>query len=83
MDMDSYLSRAIRNWAARHHPPKNGKARLLLIAAASSRPVEEPRLDLRNVNRFGRPLMDGAFGPVILANMYSFHMSITSLRMII
>ena len=32
-EMDFYLNRSLKNWAARHQPPANGRQRLLLAAA--------------------------------------------------
>lgn len=32
--MDTYLSRLLKNWAAEHNPPENGRADLLRRAAA-------------------------------------------------
>jgi hypothetical protein len=33
--MDNYLRRRLRNWAARTHPPSDGRARLLWAAAVN------------------------------------------------
>lgn len=33
-EMDAYLERCIKNWAARHQPPEDGRARLLEMAAS-------------------------------------------------
>ena len=33
--LDAYIRRSLKNWADRHDPPANGRARLLLLAATS------------------------------------------------
>ncbi len=34
---DQYVRQALKNWAAEQNPPANGRARLLLLAAAMQR----------------------------------------------
>ena len=44
-DIDYYLSRCMKNWAAENQPPLDGRARLL--KAASSPPVQRDRQIIR------------------------------------
>lgn len=39
---DSYIRRGMKNWAAQHRPPANGRQRLLKIAALSLEYQDRP-----------------------------------------
>ena len=43
--MDNYLRRRLKNWAARTHPPSDGRARLLWAAAVHPPPQRERSLE--------------------------------------
>jgi hypothetical protein len=42
--MDRYLQQVLKNWSNQQQPPENGRARLLLLAASHSYPLEESEL---------------------------------------
>jgi hypothetical protein len=44
--MDRYLQQIIRNWANQQQPPRNGRARLLLLASSPSHALEEASSNL-------------------------------------
>jgi hypothetical protein len=81
--MDEYFSRSLKNWAARRPVPQHLRTRILARASnvfiSNSRSVEE----LLQPRSFGRPILDGNFGLLVLNNMYLFNTSIISIRMII
>lgn len=83
MNMDDYISKSLKNWAASHPTPGHSRSRLLLNAASQNIHLVEPIPDPRFQNLFGRPLLDGAFGHVLITNLNFFNMSMISMRMMI
>jgi hypothetical protein len=77
-EMDFYLSRCVKNWAASKHPPVNGRARLL--RAAGSPPVQRDRQFMRFITYLKVMLMIGQdvyperefFGPITKTSVWSF-----------
>ena len=47
-EMDYYLDRSIKNWAAKHQPPIGGRERLLDLAGSA--PVQRERQIIRAMN---------------------------------
>ncbi|NLG71855.1 MAG: hypothetical protein GX495_07445 [Chloroflexi bacterium] len=79
--MDAYISRSLKNWAARQQPSKKIRSQLLAQAASDSYQMVEPYYPPQ-LKPFNHTLLDGSFGPLILANIHSFNMTTMSLRMI-
>ena len=44
--MERYLQQVLKNWSRQQQPPANGRARLLLMAASHSYPLEETEIYL-------------------------------------
>ena len=79
-DMDFYLSRCLKNRAAKSQPPSDGRARLL--QAANSPPVRRERQIIRIMTAirntfFGRdwayPDADWFIGPRVHSRAWSLH----------
>ena len=79
-EMDYYLSRSLKNWAAENQPPKGGRARLL--SAAASPPVQRDRQIIRVMTTvwstfFGRDWVyaegDWLIGPQAHSRAWSLH----------
>lgn len=79
-DMDGYLSRSLKNWAAKNQPPEDSRARLL--QAAGSTPVQRDRQIIRVMTAvwsklFGREWVyaegDWLIGPHTHSRTWSFH----------
>lgn len=83
VNMDEYLSHSLKNWAARHPAPKHLRTRVLERASNAFAYVGQPVEELLRPRPFGRPILDGAFGSLIINNMYLFSTSMTSMRMVI
>jgi hypothetical protein len=83
-NMDGYLSRTIKNWAARQRVPAGSRERLLQLAAqpdASPQPMG--LLDLIR-RAFGPATLkhdEAALGPFSQSRTWSFHVA-TSMRMV-
>lgn len=83
MDMDNYISKSLKNWAAGRTPDRYIRAKLLLTAASQRVHMVAPTPDPRTQNLFGRPILDGAFGYVMMTNLSFFNLSTISMRMMI
>jgi hypothetical protein len=73
--MDSYLSRCLKNWAARSRPPVDGKEKLLRAAvldkrAAGSEFYSQP-------GYYPDPRNEYSLVPITQSRMWSFHMAMT------
>lgn len=87
-DMDLYLSRCLKNWAAQQQPPANQRARLLLLATAPAPEYfDESDLDPLVVPKrftapreFFHPYVDRSVTPFSL--VWAFHIPMAALRMI-
>ncbi len=83
--MDRYIQQNLKNWAARQHAPETARARLLLIAAAQTYPLEEPanlncESNLALLADF--PSLVDSSPPRNLDLVWLFHMPIPALRMV-
>lgn len=85
-EMDSYLSRNLKNWATGQKPPAGGRARLLEAAAYPPvpvyyySPVRHLWHRLINTPAFSRQHEDGWLEPITQSRMWSFHL--TSMRLV-
>ena len=85
--MDSFISRSIKNWAARYAPPADGKERLIEAAKVPPPPVEHfiGRVWLDKL--FSRPIPQAWFQddsltvPFTQSRILSFHFT-TSIRFV-
>jgi hypothetical protein len=84
--IDSYLSRTLKNWTAQQQPPVNGRARLLLLAAAA--PVIENKAMESSLSRAdhdghfvplasSRTPVEQTFQPLRQPRLWMMHMSLT------
>jgi hypothetical protein len=81
-EMDFYLSRCVKNWAAQYHSPSYGRRRLL--QAAASPPVQRERQIVRFLAGLKSWLIgsneqefyiegDWVIGPVTQSRAWSYH----------
>jgi hypothetical protein len=84
-NMDGYLSRTMKNWAARQRVPAGSRERLLQMAAHPTTPPESlDLLDLLRRALFGPVTLkhdEPALGPFSQSRTWSFHVA-TSMRMV-
>lgn len=87
-NMDGYLSRTIKNWAARQRVPAGGRELLLQTAARPNPPPQSlalmDLLDLLQRAFFGPANLkhdEAALGPFSQSRTWSFHVA-TSMRMV-
>jgi hypothetical protein len=82
--MDRYVRQALKNWAVRHQPPANGRARLLLVAAnpASQQVhlVNEYKYKLRDLFNRGEQPQDPRIELYNLPLLWAGHVSSTPIR---
>lgn len=90
--MDEFLSRKMKNWAAQQRPPGDGRERLLEAAAlqaVSMKVVAEtpatPRLEWLWVvlDYFNFPVQEDIIRPLTHTSMWSFHLAVSSLRVMV
>jgi len=79
-DIDSLLSRYLKNWAARHHPPVEGREQLLQRAASSYSPPKRNLYrgidyDFRGAEYLYRNPANWPVGPFSQSRLYSFHIA--------
>jgi hypothetical protein len=80
---DAYLRQALKNWAADQQPPENGRARLLLLAAAlpqeQTAHYSEAKLFM-NLSRSSQTPSDQAMQIYNLPWLWAAHFSLTPAR---
>jgi hypothetical protein len=84
-EIDSMLSRYLKNWAARHHPPADGREQLLeeaasLHASARRNSYGDIDYDFRGAEYLYRNSGNWLVGPISQSRLYSFHIA-TVIRM--
>lgn len=82
--IDAYICQGMKNWAAQHHPPANGRARLLLSATSPATPRrcplrEETNWLLRWLQR-DASIADQAIELYNLPWLWAVHMAFAPLR---
>ena len=86
-EMDFYLSRCVKNWAASHCPPAGGRIRLL--RAAASPPVQRERQLVRFLSYLKTLVSVGPdiyyegeiyLGPITQSRAWSYHFA-TNIRL--
>jgi hypothetical protein len=84
--MEAYIRQGLKNWAAQQHPPDNGRARLLLVAASSPSQQDQNSDAGRGVNTSStasRPrssFTDDVFQSQSQTWFWILHMTLTPMR---